>query len=109
MAARRSARDHQHNLPAAVTSFVGREQEIAEVKRLLGTTRLLTLTGAGGVGKTRLAHEVAEDVLAAFPDGVWHVELAALADPFFVPHTIATTLGFREQPGRSVTETLTSS
>src|SRR5437867_4408786 len=74
-----------NNLPAQLSSFVGREREIAEVRRLLGATRLLTLTGPGGVGKTRLALRAAEEALAAYPDGVWLVELAALADPALVP------------------------
>jgi non-specific serine/threonine protein kinase len=96
------------NLPIQLTSFVGRETEIAEVKRLVGTTRLLTLTGPGGVGKTRLAQEVAADLLPDFPDGVWHVELAPLADPSLVPHTVAATLGIHEQLGRTMVETLTT-
>lgn len=74
-----------HNLPTPLTTFVGREQEIAEVRHLLGTTRLLTLTGAGGVGKTRLALQVATDPLDACVDGVWMVDLAAVAEPRLVP------------------------
>jgi hypothetical protein len=70
-----------HNLPLQVTSFVGREQEMAEVGRLLGTTRQLTLTGVGGTGKTRLALQVAAGLLDEYPDGVWLVELAPLSDP----------------------------
>jgi predicted ATPase/DNA-binding NarL/FixJ family response regulator len=94
------------NLPASLTSFVGRERELAEVRRLLAATRLLTLTGAGGVGKTRLALEAAADACEHYPDGVWLVELAALADPRLVPQAIAGALGVVEQPGRSLTETL---
>jgi non-specific serine/threonine protein kinase len=90
-----------HNLPAQLSSFFGREAEVEEVKRLLGTTRLLTLTGAGGVGKTRLALEVGVRVLDECPDGVWLVELAALSDPDFLAQTVATALGMRETPGRS--------
>src|SRR5207244_2381393 len=90
-----------------LTSFVGREREIAEVARLLGTTRLLTLTGAGGVGKTRLALRIAGDVEADYVDAVWLIELRPLADAAFVPQTVATALGVREEPGRSVLETLT--
>jgi len=89
-----------HNLPAPTTSFVGREREIAQVKQLFERSRLVTLTGAGGCGKTRLALRVAEDLVAEYPDGVWWVELAALSDPALVCPTVAATLGVREQPGR---------
>ena len=65
-----------NNLPAQLTSFVGRQQEIAEIKQLLAGTRLLTLTGSGGAGKTRLALQVAGELLGAYADGVWLVELA---------------------------------
>src|SRR5262249_47566745 len=95
-----------NNLPAQLTSFIGREKEIAEVKQFLVTTRLLTLTGSGGCGKTRLTLQVAADVLEEYSDGVWLVELAALADPVLVPQSVASALGVREQPGRSLTETL---
>ncbi|RSM49044.1 LuxR family transcriptional regulator [Amycolatopsis balhimycina DSM 5908] len=83
------------NLPAELTSFVGRRHELVEVKRLLSAARLVTLTGAGGVGKTRLALRVAADVRRAFPDGVWLVELADLGDPHLLPSTVATALGLR--------------
>ena len=73
-----------NNLPQQVTSFIGREKEIEAVKTLLGKTRLLTLTGSGGCGKTRLSLQVAADVLENYPDGVWLVELAPLADPALV-------------------------
>jgi predicted ATPase len=89
----------RHNLPAQLTSFVGREREMAEVRRLLGQTRFLTLTGTGGCGKTRLALQVAADVLDAYPDGVWLVEFAPLAETLLVPQTVAVVLGVREQPG----------
>jgi predicted ATPase len=95
-----------HNLPSELSSFVGREKELSEVKRLLADTRLLTLTGSGGCGKTRLALAAATDLLEEFEEGVWMVELAPLADPALVPQAVASTLGVREQPGRSPTETL---
>src|SRR6266478_8426081 len=96
----------KHNLPQHLTSFIGREKEIAELKDLLGTARLLTLTGAGGCGKTRLALQVAGDLLQFYPDGIWLVELAALAEPGLVPQTVASVLGLKEQSGESLTQTL---
>jgi predicted ATPase/DNA-binding NarL/FixJ family response regulator len=96
-----------NNLPLELSSFVGREKELSEVKRVLEDTRLLTLTGSGGCGKTRLALEAAAGVLAeGFEDGVWLVELAPLADPSLVAQAVAFTIKVREQPGRSLTETL---
>ncbi len=80
------------NLPLQLTSFIGREREIAEIKRLLSVTRLLTLTGSGGCGKTRLALQVAADLLETFNDGVWLVELAPLSDPALVPQTVGLVL-----------------
>jgi predicted ATPase/DNA-binding CsgD family transcriptional regulator len=88
-----------------ISSFVGREKEMAEVRRLLEDNRLLTLTGSGGCGKTRLALAAGE-LVQGFGDGVWLVELAPLADPSLVSQAVASTLGVREQPGRSPTETL---
>jgi hypothetical protein len=76
---RESGNIPKHNLPAQRTAFVGREPEILEVKRQLAMTRLLTLTGAGGSGRTRLALEVAQDLVGAYPGGVWLVELAPLS------------------------------
>ena len=95
-----------HNLPSELSSFVGREKELAEVKRLLEDTRLLTLTGSGGCGKTRLALAAAGELVEGFEDGVWMVDLAPLADPALVPQAVASTLGVREQPVRMITETL---
>jgi predicted ATPase/DNA-binding CsgD family transcriptional regulator len=89
-----------------LSSFVGREKERAEVKRLLGETRLLTLTGSGGSGKTRLALAVASELVEGFEDGVWMIELAPLADSSLVAQAVASALGVREQPGRSLTEML---
>jgi predicted ATPase/DNA-binding SARP family transcriptional activator/DNA-binding CsgD family transcriptional regulator len=98
--------DGKHNLPLARTSFIGRERETLEVKRLLAMTRLLTLTGVGGSGKTRLAIKVASDLAGAYPHGAWLVDLAALSEGELVPHAVAKVVGVREQPGRPLTETL---
>src|SRR5215213_7993137 len=95
-----------HNLPAPRTSFVGREHEMVEVKRALAMTGLLTLTGAGGSGKTRLALEAARDLIGAYPDGVWLVELAPLSEETLVPQAVAGVLGVRERPGQPLTDTL---
>lgn len=95
-----------NNLPVQLTSFVGRRAEMGEVRRLLEETRVLTLTGAGGCGKTRLALHVAADILDAFPDGVWLVDLARISDADLVPQTVATTLGYKQEQGRSFTESL---
>src|SRR5215472_15352693 len=86
-----------HNLPAELNSFVGRRHEMAEVKRGLQATRLLTLTGTGGAGKTRLALRVAADLVRAFPDGVWAVELANLQDPALVAYAVFMALGLRDR------------
>jgi predicted ATPase/class 3 adenylate cyclase len=102
----RSLEAFAHNLPVQLTSFIGREGEIAEVKRLLATARLLSLTGSGGCGKTRLALQVAADLVEEHEDGVWLVELAALTDAVLVPQTVAAVLGVREEPGRALNETL---
>jgi len=95
-----------HNLPVQVTSFIGREREITEVTHLLGATRLLTLTGVGGGGKTRLALQAAAGLADTFPDGIWFVEFASLSDPSLVPQTAAAALGVREEPGRTVLESV---
>jgi predicted ATPase/class 3 adenylate cyclase len=95
-----------NNLPAQVTSFVGRTREMADVKRLLGNTRLLTLTGAGGTGKTRLSLQVAAEVLERFPHGVWLVELATASDPAIVPEAIASALDVRIERDRAPLDTL---
>ena len=95
-----------HNLPSRLSSFVGREREIAEIAMLLDGHRLVTLVGAPGVGKTRLGLQIASAVLERFPDGVWLVELAPLADPALVPQAVADVLGVREQSARSLTATL---
>src|SRR5512139_1346334 len=96
-----------NNLPVQLTSFIGREKDIAEVKRLLSASRLVTLTGSGGAGKTRLSLQVAAEVIEEFAQGVWFVELAALTDPALIPQTAAAVLGLREEPGRPVMTVLT--
>jgi predicted ATPase/DNA-binding SARP family transcriptional activator/DNA-binding CsgD family transcriptional regulator len=97
----------EHNLPALRTSFVAREHEIVELKRELAMTRLLTLTGTGGSGKTRLALEVARDLAGTYPDGVWWTELAPLAEADLVVGAVAGALGLQEQPGVPLGDTLT--
>jgi hypothetical protein len=82
-----------NNLPLELSSFVAREKELAEVKRLLENTRLLTLTGPGGAGKTRLALAAAFEMVGQFEDGVWWVGLASLADPALVPQSVTSALG----------------
>ena len=95
-----------HNLPASLSSFIGREREIAALAAMLGASRLTTLTSIGGTGKTRLALEVAREALPLFPDGVWLVELAPLAEAARVPHAVAAALGVKEDAGRPVIEAL---
>jgi predicted ATPase/class 3 adenylate cyclase len=95
-----------NNLPQQVTSFIGRERELAQVQALLTKSRLLTLTGSGGCGKTRLALQVAAEVLEDYPDGVWLVELASLAEASLVPPSAAGVLGVKEEPGRPLLQTL---
>jgi non-specific serine/threonine protein kinase len=95
-----------HNLPVPVTSFIGRDHEVQEVVRRLDGTHLLTLTGMGGCGKTRLALEVARTVLSRHPDGVWLVELAPVADPMLVPHQMARTVGVQEATNQTLTGAL---
>lgn len=89
-----------NNLPLQLTSFIGREQELAQVKELLSQSRMLTLIGAGGSGKTRLALQVATSILESYPDGVWLIELASLSDPALLMQTITAVLGIREQAGQ---------
>ena len=90
------------NLRPATTSFIGRESEVAELQAVVKAHRLVTLTGVGGVGKTRLALEVAARLVDEFPDGVWFFELAAVNDPAAVPDAVAAVLGIIQQPGKSV-------
>jgi predicted ATPase/class 3 adenylate cyclase/DNA-binding CsgD family transcriptional regulator len=95
-----------HNLPVQLTSFIGRQREIHQVHQLAADNRLVTLTGAGGAGKTRLAVEVAAQVADEVPGGVWYVDLAPITDPLVVPSTTARTLGLPDQPGRSTMDIL---
>jgi predicted ATPase/class 3 adenylate cyclase len=95
-----------NNLPAQVTSFVGREREMAEVKRLSALTRLLTLTGPGGTGKTRLSLQVAAELLDQVPHGVWLVELSTVSDPALIPDAVISAVGIREEPNRPPLTTL---
>src|ERR1017187_2936004 len=98
--------DEMHGFSRAVTSLVGRAAEVGEVAALVGEYRLVTVTGPGGVGKTRLASEVARLVAARFADGVWLVELAAVQDPALVPALVAGALGLPQRPGVPVMESL---
>ena len=102
----RSLDTFPNNLPVQLTSFIGREKEMEEVKRLLGTTHLLTLTGTGGTGKTRLSLQVAADLLDQFSDGVWLVELATVEDARLVAQAIAAALNLREEPEQPLPVTL---
>src|SRR5438067_7043042 len=95
-----------NNLPLQLTSFIGREGELAEAARLLEQSRLLTLLGVGGIGKTRLSLELAGQVMPQFADGVWLVELATLRDARLVPQAVASVLGVKEAAGRPVSEAL---
>jgi predicted ATPase len=94
------------NLPLELSSFVGREREISEIRDILGDARLLTLTGPGGCGKTRLALRAAAGLGERFGDGVWWVGLSSLSDPVLVPSTVAAAFGVRETPDRTPTEAL---
>ncbi len=102
----RSLEATPNNLPQQLTSFIGRERELEEATTLLKTTRLLTLLGMGGLGKTRLSMQIAAEVIDGFPDGVWFVDLAPVVDPAFVPATAAQVLNVREEPGKPLTQTL---
>ena len=94
------------NLRTATTSLIGRESEVDAIKTAVRSHRLVTLTGVGGVGKTRLALEVAAQLVDEFPDGVWVFELAAVTDPASVPDAVAAVLGITQQPGKTVSESV---
>ena len=94
------------NLPAQATSFLGRDSDLAEVRKLLREARLLTLTGVGGVGKTRLAVQAAADAAATYKDGAWLIELAGIADPGAIGHAVAAVLGIAQQQGKTIEESI---
>ncbi len=98
---KKEAVTHKNNLPQQLTSFIGREKELHEIVSLLSEKRLVTLTGSGGVGKTRLSLQVGAEVLNQFRDGVWFIELASLANPDLIPQTILSTLHLGEQAGKT--------
>ena len=104
-----SVKHAPNNLPPQFTSFIGRQEQIAELRELLGGVRLLTLSGAGGCGKTRLALELAGGLTEEYPEGVWFVELAPLTEASLVPQTVASVVRIREEPGRSMLQVLCSS
>jgi len=95
-----------NNLPAQLSTFIGRDRELSEVRALAESSRMVTLTGAGGCGKTRLSLQVAAEMLDGTGDGVWLVELAAVSDPDAVPSAIAGALGIAPRPGRAALEAL---
>ncbi|MFD1322407.1 ATP-binding protein [Micromonospora sonneratiae] len=102
----RTAEAVPHNLPIQVSSFIGRQEERVELGRLVGEHRLVTVVGAGGAGKTRLAVELTSGVVEAYPDGVWFVDIATVTDPGLVAFAIAAVLGLRPEPGRPMADTL---
>lgn len=101
-----SPAEPRHNLPLSLSSFVGRERELAQVTHLLSTSRLVTLVGAGGCGKTRLALQAARALIGDYPDGVWLVELGTLSDPALIVHKIASALGLSEETERPLLDLL---
>jgi predicted ATPase/class 3 adenylate cyclase len=102
----RSLDARPNNLPVQLTSFIGRDDQLHEMKELMATTRLLTLTGAGGTGKTRLAVQLAAETLRDYPDGAFFVDLAPINDLALVPAAIAKALGVQEEPGVAILDTL---
>lgn len=102
----RSLESFPNNLPVHLTSFVGRTREIKELSNTLATARLVTITGSGGSGKTRLAIRVAGNVLRRFLDGVFFVDLASVRDPRLVPQAVASGIGIREVPGKSISDSV---
>jgi predicted ATPase/class 3 adenylate cyclase/DNA-binding CsgD family transcriptional regulator len=105
----RSLELHPTNLPAQLTTFIGRKAELNRLRELISEARVVTLTGAGGSGKTRLAIQVAAELFDKFPDGVWFIDLASLAGPDLLLQTLASALGLQERPGRALIETVVES
>ena len=101
-----TAREIPNNLPRQTTSFIGRERELDEIRARLGSARLVTLLGMGGLGKTRLSLQVAAELLAEFPDGAWFLDLSPIRDPALVVNEAAQVLALREEPGRPLLQTL---
>jgi predicted ATPase/class 3 adenylate cyclase len=95
-----------HNLPVQLTSFIGREREVDEVRKHLAATRVLNLVGPGGIGKTRLALQAASDLADSYPDGIWFVDLAPVSDSAMVPQAVASALSLREEAGRPVADSV---
>ena len=95
-----------HNLPVQLTTFIGREKETSEIAALVESSRLITITGAGGCGKTRISLQIAEAFLDKFNDGVWFVDLAPLEDPELIPQELASTLSITEEPGKPIVSTI---
>ena len=95
-----------HNLPAQLTSFIGREKEIDEIRKLIAVNRIVTLTGSGGAGKTRLSLQVGAECLSLFSNGVWFAELAPVADPALVPQTLLSIFNLREDAHRTPLQVL---
>ena len=106
---RTAATSHVHNFPMQLTRFVGRQRQVADVRESLTTERLVTFTGAGGIGKTRLAQQLCAEPNEHFPGGAWFVDLAPIDVPDVVPIAVARALGLPDQPGRTTLETLTHS
>jgi hypothetical protein len=95
-----------HNLPSQVTAFIGREKETNELSTLVENNRMITITGSGGCGKTRISLQIAEEYLDRFNDGIWFVDLAPLEDPELLPHEVANTLSIKEEPGKPIVSTI---
>jgi ATP-dependent Clp protease ATP-binding subunit ClpA len=96
----------KHNLPNSTTSFIGREKEMKEVRDLFQKSRIVTLTGAGGCGKTRLAREIASMLVEEYKDGVWFIDLSPITDPNFVSKEISDVLSIKEEPDKPIVDTL---
>lgn len=101
-------RSSKFKIPIPLTSFIGRENELKEIADLFSKSRLITLTGSGGVGKTRLAIQVVGEVMDLFPDGIWLLDLASLNEPSLIPNSLATLLGLRQSADTAITELLIS-